>query len=539
MEFDLVIVGGGPSGLSCAIKAKQISPDLNVCVVEKGSDIGSHIISGNIFEPRALNELLPDWKSMGAPIRVPVKDDDFYVLTSQSRKVGIPHFLFPSELDNTGNYIISLGELCKWLGSEAEKLGVEVYPGFAVADPILDSANRVVGVRTRDTGISKDGSHKPSYSPGIDLLAKQVVLAEGARGSVTQKLIEHYNLGRDSCPPTYSLGLKEVWEVRPEKHRPGSVSHSVGYPIQGVSNYGGSFVYHMDQNLVHLGLIIGLDYKNPYLNTYQTFQQFKTHAWISDLLEGGRCVSYGARALNVGGYQALPKLAFPGGLIVGCSAGFLNLPKIKGTHTAMKSGMIAAEVAAEAITRGSTQGTLTSYESAIKSSWIGEELYRVRNMKPAFKLGGMLGGLAYGGAILKYLKGREPWTLGWKSRDSETTVQRKDAEEIEYLKPDGKLTFDILDNLVRTGVKHEHDQPSHLRIKPEMESFVASGESLKTWGAPEARFCPAKVYEYEEGKLQINAQNCIHCKCCSIKTPKEFIEWTVPEGGGGPQYSSM
>jgi electron-transferring-flavoprotein dehydrogenase len=294
----------------------------------------------------------------------------------------------------------------------------------------------------------------------------------------------------------------------------------------------------MDKNLVHLGLVIGLDYMNPYLNTYQTFQELKTHAWVSDLLKGGKCVSYGARVLNVGGYQALPKLSFPGGLIVGCSAGFLNLPKIKGTHTAMKSGMIAAEIATEAISRGSFKSDLTEYESAIKSSWVGEELYRVRNMKPAFKIGGTLGGLAYGGSFLKFFKGREPWTLKWDSRDCDKTLPANKADPIEYEKPDGKLTFDILDNLVRTGVKHDHDQPSHLRIKPELAD-VAKTESFSKWAAPESRFCPAKVYEYPEGKLQINAQNCIHCKCCSIKTRKEFIHWTVPEGGGGPQYSSM
>jgi electron-transferring-flavoprotein dehydrogenase len=540
MEFDLVIVGAGPSGLSCAIRAKQLSPDLNVCVVEKGSDVGSHILSGNIFEPRALNELIPSWKDKQAPLRVPVTHDEFFVLPSRSRKLSLPHMLFPKELDNTGNYIISLGELCKWLSSEAEAAGVEVFSGFAVAEPIFDSTNRVIGVQTRDTGIAKDKSHKSSYTPGIDLLAKQVILAEGARGSLTEKLIDHYNLRRDSCPPTYSLGLKEVWEIDPKKHKPGSVFHAVGYPIRDLSTYGGSFLYHMDNNIVHLGLVIGLDYRNPYLNTYQTFQDFKRHAWVSELLSGGKCLSYGARVLNVGGYQALPKLSFPGGLIVGCSAGFLNLPKIKGTHTAMKSGMIAAEVATEAISRNAHTGELTDYESAIKSSWIGEELYRVRNMKPAFKLGGMLGGLAYGGSMLKFLKGKEPWTLRWKTKDYEKTLPADKATELEYEKPDGKLTFDILENLARSGVKHEHDQPSHLRVKPELRN-VAEHESWEVFRGPESRFCPAKVYEFseEDGKLTINAQNCVHCKSCSIKTPREYIEWTVPEGGGGPQYSSM
>jgi len=533
MDFDVVIVGAGPAGLSCAIRAKQVNPYLNVCVVDKGSEVGSHILSGNVFEPRALNELFPDWKEKGAPLKVPVKDDSFFILPNHSSKISIPTFLFPKELHNEGNYIISLGELCKWLASEAESLGVEIYPGFAVSDPIIDSSdNKVVGVRTIDTGIAKDGTHKSTYSPGMDLLGKHVVLAEGARGSVTEKITAHFNLRKNSlCPPTYSLGLKEVWEIDPSKHKPGTVSHAVGFPINDLSTYGGSFVYHMENNLVHLGLVIGLDYTNPYLNTYSTFQKFKQHAWIQDLLSGGKCISYGARVLNVGGLQALPELSFPGGLIVGCGAGFLNLPKIKGSHTAMKSGMIAGEFVA------ANSSANLSYTDAIKSSWVQEELYAVRNMKPAFKIGGMLGGLAYGGIFLNFFRGREPWTLKWSGRDCDKTIPVKSAKPITYDKPNNVTTFDILDNLIRTGVKHEHDQPSHLKVK---EPILATGESVEIFGAPESRFCPAKVYEYPDGKnLQINAQNCIHCKCCSIKAPKEFIEWTVPEGGGGPQYSGM
>jgi len=533
----MVVVGGGPAGLSCAIRAKQVNPDLNVCVVEKGSEIGSHIISGNVFEPRALNELIRDWRSKEAPLRVPVADDRFYILPNSSTKIPIPTVLFPKELHNEGNYIISLGELCKWLASEAESLGVEIYPGFAVADPLIDSNNRMIGVRTVDTGIAKDGSHKTNYSPGIDLLGKYVVLAEGARGSVTEKVISRFNLRRNSLsPPTYSLGLKEVWEIDPSKHRPGSVSHAVGFPIPNMSTYGGSFVYHMDNNLVHLGLVIGLDYSNPYLNTYSTFQEFKQHAWIKELLANGKCLSYGARVLNVGGYQALPELSFPGGAIVGCSAGFLNLPKIKGTHTAMKSGMIAGETFATNLSNNNEVG---DYSKALQGSWVHEELFKVRNMKPAFKLGGMPGGMAYGGIFLNIFRGKEPWTLKWNQKDCEKTSPVQTANKIEYTKPDNKLTFDILDNLVRTGVKHDHDQPSHLKVKPELAD-VPKGESMEVWGAPETRFCPAKVYEYPDGKnLQINAQNCIHCKCCSIKTPHEYIEWSVPEGGGGPQYSGM
>jgi electron-transferring-flavoprotein dehydrogenase len=532
MDFDMVIVGGGPAGLACAIRAKQINPNFNVCIVEKGSEIGSHIVSGNVFEPRALNELIPDWRAKDCPVRVSVTDDKFYILPNDSTKISIPTILFPKELHNEGNYIISLGELCKWLAAEAESLGVEIYPGFAVADPIMDSDDRMIGVRTVDTGIAKDGKHKANYNPGMDLMGKSIVLAEGARGSVTEKVISHYNLRKNSLsPPTYSLGLKEVWEIDPSKHKPGSVSHAVGYPLPDWSTYGGSFVYHMDNNLVHLGLVIGLDYTNPYMNTYSTFQLLKKHGWIRDLIQGGKCVSYAARVLNVGGYQALPELSFPGGAIVGCSAGLLNLPKIKGTHTAMKSGMIAGEVFANGN---------SDYSEALQSSWVFDELYRVRNMKPAFKIGGMLGGMSYGGLFLNVFRGKEPWTLKWSGRDCDKTKQLSaNPKPIEYTKPDNIITFDILDNLIRTGVKHEHDQPSHLKIKPDL-SHVPKSESVGIWGGPEARFCPAKVYEYPEGvNLQINAQNCIHCKCCSIKTPEEYIEWTVPEGGGGPQYSGM
>lgn len=538
MDFDMVIVGAGPSGLACAIRAKQVDPNLNVCVVDKGSDIGSHILSGNVFETRALNELIPDWRNRETPIRIPVKDDKFFILPNQHSRIPVPHMVFPKELDNAGNYIISLGELCKWLASEAESLGVEIYPGFAIADPIYSEDNKVIGVRTQNTGIAKDKSHKPNYTPGMDLMAKQTVLAEGARGSVSEKVINHYNLRKDSCPPTYSLGLKEVWEIDPSKHSEGSVTHAVGFPLQEVRTYGGSFVYQMDQNLVHLGLVIGLDYANPYLNMHSSLQQFKTHDWLTHLLAGGKRVSYGARVLSVGGYQSLPKLSFPGGVMVGCSAGFLNLVKIKGTHTAMKSGMVAAEVIANSLKKGESGVDLISYESAVKSSWVGEELHRVRNMKPAFKIGGMLGGLAYGGTALNVLRGKEPWTLKWTTKDCDKTIPIKQATPIEYPKPDGKLTFDILESVAATGVKHDHDQPSHLRVKPELID-VAKHESFELYGGPESRFCPAKVYEYPEGKLTINAQNCIHCKCCSIKTPHEYIEWRVPEGGGGPQYSGM
>jgi electron-transferring-flavoprotein dehydrogenase len=541
MDFDMVIVGAGPAGLSCAIRSKQVNPNLSVCVVDKGSEIGSHILSGNVFEPRALDELIPDWRRKEAPINVPVRKDNFFLLPNQRSKIGIPHSLFPQELDNSrGNYIISLGELCKWLSVEAEAVGVEIYPGFAISDPIYDETkSKLVGVRTIDTGIAKDRSHKANYSPGMDLMAKQVVLAEGARGSVSEKVITHFSLRKDSlCPPTFSLGLKEVWEVVPSNHDPGSVSHAVGFPFSDPSVYAGSFVYHLEENLVHLGLVIGLDYRNPHLNMHSSLQLFKTHDWLRNLLAGGRCLSYGARVLSVGGYQALPKLSFPGGVLVGCSAGFLNLAKIKGTHTAMKSGMFAGEVCAESISKGEDNADLLKYEAEVKNSWVGEELHRVRNIKPAFKLGGMLGGLAYSGVALNILKGKEPWTLKWKKLDCDKTQPVKDSKPIEYPKPDGKLTFDILDNVSRTGVRHEHDQPSHLKVKKQLR-YVAEKESYEVYGGPESRFCPAKVYEYPDGKLQINAQNCIHCKCCSIKTPHEFIEWTVPEGGGGPQYSGM
>ena len=572
MAFDVLIVGGGPSGLAASIRLKQLcqeqDQDLSVCVIDKGSEIGAHILSGNVFDPKALKELFPekendDWvqeflNDMGTHATA-VEKDEFHVLTESGGSYQIPNFLLPGQLHNDGNYILSLSQMCRWLAQQAEELGVEIYPGFAASEVVLDeSTGGVKGIATRDVGISKDGSRKATFERGVELHARQTLFAEGARGSCSEFLINHFQLRSDDkvMPQTYGLGIKEVWEVPEENFQKGLVQHTLGFPLQSSLTsdvFGGSFLYHLEPNLVLAGLVVGLDYKNPYLNPYREFQKWKTHPAIRKHFEGGTCISYGARVLNEGGFHAIPKVTFPGGALIGCSAGFLNAVKIKGTHTALKSGMLAAEAVFEGLASNSDDESvsetgelsvghvpkeMTDYSEKIENSWIHKELYEVRNCHQAFSKWGVGGGLAYTGLAAHITKGREPWTLEHTISDSDSTSPKEEFEPIEYPAPDGKLTFDLLTNLQKAGTYHEDDQPAHLRIKPEQKD-IPKNVSLQKYAGPETRFCPAAVYEYVDESLVINAQNCVHCKCCSIKMPGEYIEWTVPEGGGGPQYQVM
>ena len=536
MPFDVVIVGAGPAGLATAIRLKQLSPDLEVCVLEKGSEVGAHILSGAVLEPRALDELIPDWKDKGAPVGTPVSEERFLFL-SERGGFAIPALLLPPAMRNHGNTIISLGDLCRWLAGEAEALGVEIYPGFAAAEVLTDESGAVKGVATGDMGITKSGEPGANHQPGMELHGRLTVFAEGCRGSLGKQVIARFGLAGEQ-PQTYGLGLKELWEIAPEKHRPGLVMHSAGWPLDA-RTYGGSFLYHLDDNLVSVGFVVGLDYANPYLSPYEEFQRFKSHPRIRGHFEGGRRVAYGARAIIEGGAQCLARLAFPGGVLVGCEAGTLNMPKIKGTHTAMKSGMVAAEAAVSALADGAAGFTLDAYEQAFRESWAWDELWRARNVRPAFKWGLMLGTL-YTGFDQLILRGRAPWTLAHAHQDHQATRPAKDFSPIAYPKADGVLTFDRLTNLAFSATNHEEDQPSHLRLA---EESVAIDTNLKVYEAPEQRYCPAGVYEIVEEagtpRLQVNAQNCLHCKACDIKDPTQNITWTVPEGGGGPNYGNM
>ena len=544
MEFDVVIVGAGPSGLSAAIKlmqqAKAANTELTVCVVEKGSEVGAHILSGAVFETKALTELIPDWQELGAPIGTAVSHDDIYFLQSNSQARKIPHLLVPKTMHNSGNYIVSMANMCRWLASQAEQLGVEIFPGFSAASLIIEE-NVVKGIVTGDMGLDKHGEQKASFTPGMELRAKYTLFAEGCRGHLGKELISHYQLDEGKSPQHYAIGFKEIWDIDPNKHQPGLVLHSAGWPLQSDTS-GGGYLYHAENNQVVVGLIIDLNYSNPYLSPFDEFQRYKHHPVISQYLTGGKRVCYGARAIAKGGLNSLPKMSFPGGLLIGCDAGTLNFAKIKGNHTAMKSGMLAAEAVFAKLSADQQGGAdLTHFQSLFEQSWLYDELYRSRNFGPAMhKFGSVLGG-AFNTLDQNLFNGKLPFTLKDNSYDHACLKPAAESVQLHYAKPDNVLSFDKLTSVFLSNTNHEEEQPCHLQL---IDSSIPISINLPKYAEPAQRYCPAGVYEIvgaetESQRLQINAQNCVHCKTCDIKDPSQNIRWVTPEGSGGPNYPNM